>query len=121
MRSAKPVSDAAFNEATDNLLLMVAPIAPFMAEEIWAHKGRPYSIHQQTWPQFDVALAADESITLVLQVNGKVRGRITMPVGLTEEQARAIALENEAVRRHLDGKAPRKLIYVPGKLVNVVV
>ena len=115
------VSDAAFNEATDNLLLMVAPIAPFMAEEIWAHKGRPYSIHQQTWPQFDVALAADESITLVLQVNGKVRGRITMPVGLTEEQARAIALENEAVRRHLDGKAPRKLIYVPGKLVNVVV
>ena len=117
----QPVSDAAFNEATDNLLLMLAPIAPFMAEEIWEHKGRPYSIHQQTWPQFDVALAADESITLVLQVNGKVRGRITMPVGLTEEQARSIALENEAVRRHLDGKAPRKLIYVPGKLVNVVV
>jgi leucyl-tRNA synthetase len=117
----QPVSDAAFNEATDALLLMVVPIAPFMAEEIWAHKGRPYSVHQQTWPQFDVGLAADESITLVLQVNGKVRGRITMPVGLTEEQARGIALENEAVQRHLDGKAPRKLIYVPGKLVNVVV
>ena len=117
----QPVSDAAFNEATEALLLMVVPIAPFMAEEIWMHKGRPYSIHQQSWPQFDVALAADESITLVLQVNGKVRGRITMPVGLTEEQARGIALENEAVQRHLDGKAPRKLIYVPGKLVNVVV
>ena len=114
------MSDAAFNEATEALLLMVVPIAPFMAEEIWMHKGRPYSIHQQTWPQFDVALAADESITLVLQVNGKVRGRITMPVGLTEEQARGIALENEAVRRHLDGKVPRKVIYVPGKLVNVV-
>ena len=99
----------------------MAPIAPFMAEEIWAHKGRQYSIHQQKWPQFDVALAADESITLVLQVNGKVRGRITMPVGLTEEQARDVALKNEAVQRHLDGKAPRKVIYVPGKLVNVVV
>jgi leucyl-tRNA synthetase len=117
----QPVTDAAFHGATEALLLMVAPIAPFMAEEIWAHKGRPYSIHQQQWPKFDLALAADESITLVLQVNGKVRGRITMPVGLTEEQARATALENEAVRRHLDGKAPRKLIYVPGKLVNVVV
>jgi leucyl-tRNA synthetase len=92
-----------------------------MAEEIWALKARPYSIHQQTWPQFDVALAAEELITLVLQVNGKVRGRITLPVGLTEEQAHAVALDNEAVRRHLDGKAPRKVIYVPGKLVNVVV
>jgi leucyl-tRNA synthetase len=117
----QPVTDAAFNEATDALLLMVVPIAPFMAEEIWAHKGRPYSVHQQKWPQFNDALAADESITLVLQVNGKVRGRITMPVGLTEAQARDVALENEAVRRHLDGKVPRKLIYVPGKLVNVVV
>jgi leucyl-tRNA synthetase len=117
----QPVSDAAFNEATGALLLMVAPVAPFMAEEIWAHKGRPYSIHQQAWPQFDAALAAEESITLVLQVNGKVRGRITMPVGLTEAQARATALENEAVRRHLDGKTPRKVIYVAGKLVNVVV
>ena len=115
------VSDAAFNEATDALLLMVAPVAPFMAEEIWLHKGRPYSIHQQTWPQFDLALAADEFITLVLQVNGKVRGRITMPVGLTEEEAREVALGSEAVQRHLDGKPPQKVIYVPGKLVNIVV
>lgn len=117
----QPVSDRAFNEATDALLLMVAPVAPFMAEEIWARQSRPYSIHQQLWPQFDLALAADETITLVLQVNGKVRGRIAMPAGLTEEQARDVAMKNEAVQRHLDGKPPRKLIYVPGKLVNVVV
>lgn len=115
------VSDAAFSEATDALLLTLAPIAPFMAEEIWALKGRRYSIHQQSWPPYDVALAADEFITLVLQVNGKVRGRITMPAGLTEEQARAVALQNEAVLRHLEGKTPRKVIYVPGKLVNIVV
>jgi leucyl-tRNA synthetase len=117
----QPVSDAAFGESTDALLLMLAPIAPFMAEELWALKGRSYSIHQQPWPTYDVTLATDEVITLVLQVNGKVRGRITMPVELTEDQARNVALQNEGVLRHLDGKAPRKIIYVPGKLVNVVV
>ncbi len=115
------VSTPAFQEASDALLLMLAPIAPFMAEEIWSLLGRPYSVHRQSWPQHDENLAADEFITLVLQVNGKVRGRLTMPAGLKEEQARAVALESEAVRRHLGGKPPRKLIYVPGKLVNVVV
>jgi leucyl-tRNA synthetase len=117
----QPVSDAAFTEASDALLLMLAPVAPFMAEEVWARKGRPYSIHQQGWPKSDEVLAADEEITLVLQVNGKVRGRLTMPVNLSEQQARSVALQSEAVRRHLNGQTPKKLIYVPGKLVNVVV
>jgi leucyl-tRNA synthetase len=116
-----PVSDSVFQEATDILLLLLAPVAPFMAEELWALKGRPYSIHQQSWPVCDEALAADEVITLVLQVNGKVRGRLTMPVGLTEEEARTAALQNEAVLRHLNGQKPRQVFYVPGKLVNVVV
>lgn len=117
----KPVTDKFFLEATDALLLMLAPVAPFMAEELWLLKGRPYSIHQQAWPKVDQSLATDESITLVLQVNGKVRGRLTMPVNLTEEQARQVALSNESVQRNLGGKEPKKLIYVPGKLVNVVV
>ncbi len=116
----KPLSDAAFEEACDALLLLLAPIAPFMTEEIWECKGRRYSIHQQAWPKHDEELAADEVITLVLQVNGKVRGRLTMPVNLTEDQARQVALESEAVVRHLGGKTPRKVIYVAGKLVNVV-
>ena len=67
------------------------------------------------------SLAADDVITLVLQVNGKVRGRISMPVGLTEEDARKAALENESVLKHLQGHTPRKVIYVAGKLVNIVV
>jgi leucyl-tRNA synthetase len=116
----QPVSDTVFQEAADTLLLMLAPIAPFMAEELWALKGRKYSIHQQPWPVYEEALAAEEFITLVLQVNGKVRGRLTMPVDLNEEQARSAALQNEAVLRHLNGQQPRKVIYVPGKLVNVV-
>jgi leucyl-tRNA synthetase len=117
----RPVSDAAFEGARDSLLLLLAPIAPFMAEEIWSLKNRPYSIHQQSWPRHDETLAADEVITLVLQVNGKVRGRITMPANLTEDEAREVALESEAVQRYLGGKPAKKLIYVPGRLVNVVV
>jgi leucyl-tRNA synthetase len=100
---------------------MLAPVAPFMAEELWALKGRSYSIHQQPWPQAERSVAADEEITLVLQVNGKVRGRLSLPVDLTEMQAREAALSHGSVQRHLNGKTPRRLIYVPGKLVNVVV
>ena len=117
----QPINDLAFQEAKDTLLLLLAPIAPFMAEEIWALQGRKYSIHQQEWPAYDASLAADEVITLVLQVNGKVRGRISMPVGLTEADARNAALENESVLKHLQGHTPRKVIYVAGKLVNIVV
>ena len=117
----QPVSDAAFDEAADALLLILAPVAPFMAEEIWQLKGRAYSVHQQAWPKYDEVLAADEVITLVLQVNGKVRGRITMPVNLSQQQANDAALQSEAVQRHLQGRPPKKVVYVPGKLVNVVV
>ncbi|MEK7327390.1 MAG: class I tRNA ligase family protein, partial [Chloroflexota bacterium] len=117
----QPVSDAAFVEASDTLLLLLTPIAPFMAEEIWARKGRAYSIHQQKWPKYDEGLAADEMVTLVLQVNGKVRDRLTMPVSVTEAEAQAAALASEQVKKYLDGKTPRKVIYVAGKLVNVVV
>jgi leucyl-tRNA synthetase len=118
---AQPVSDAAFDEASNTLLLMLAPIAPFVAEEIWARKGRAYSIHQQKWPRYDEGLAADETVTLVLQVNGKVRDRLTMPVNVSEAEAQAAALASEQVKKYLNGKTPRKVIYVAGKLVNVVV
>ena len=117
----QPVSNAAFDEAADALLLMLAPVAPFMAEEIWQFKGRSYSVHQQPWPPYDEVLAADEVITLVLQVNGKVRGRTAMPVSLNERQAIDAALRSEAIQRHLQGRSPKKVVYVPGKLVNVVI
>lgn len=117
----QPISREAFLEATDALLLMLAPVAPFMAEELWAMKGRPYSIHQQRWPKANYLLTTEDEITLVLQVNGKVRGRLNLPVDLTETQAREAALSQESVQRHLKGKTPKRLIYVKGKLVNIVV
>ncbi len=108
-------------EAVNTLLKLMAPITPHVAEELWARRKGPYSIHQQSWPDYDAAAAAEEVITLILQVNGKVRDRITMPVNVSEAEARAAALASEQMKKHLAGKPPRKVIYVPGKLVNVVV
>ena len=117
----QPVSDAAFEEARAALLIMLAPVAPFMAEEIWARKGRPYSIHQQRWLAYDAQMAADEVIVLPVQVNGKLRDRIELPVGVSEAEAKDAALKSPSVQRHLEGKTPLKVIYVPGKMVSIVV
>jgi leucyl-tRNA synthetase len=95
-------------------------VTPHIAEELWSRLGKPYSIHNQPWPQFDPEVARVEEITLVLQVNGKVRDRITVPADISEEQARKAALASEAVRRLLAGKRPRQVIVVPGRLVNIV-
>lgn len=110
-----------WEEAVTTLLKLMAPIVPHVAEELWARRGGKTSIHTQTWPVFEAAAAAEDEVTLVLQVNGKVRDRITLPAGLSEEAAREAALQNEAVKRYLEGNEPKKVIVVPGRLVNVVV
>jgi len=111
----------AWEEAIETLLLLLAPCCPHIAEELWARTGRPYSIHQQTWPEFNAGLAAEEVITLIVQINGKVRARIDVGADIGEEEAKATALADENVQRHIGGKEVRKVIYVPGRLVNVVV
>jgi leucyl-tRNA synthetase len=108
-------------EAQDIYLRMMAPVTPHVAEELWAYLGKPYSIHEQPWPAVDEDAAAEEEITLVLQINGKVRDRIQVPVNITAEDAQAFALENATVQKYLGGKAPRKVILVPGRLVNIVI
>jgi leucyl-tRNA synthetase len=120
-RESGPVDRTAWEEAIEKMLLIVAPLAPFIAEELWSRAGKPYSVHQQTWPSFDEILARADEITLVVQVNGKVRDRISAPTGISEADAKALALASESVKRHLEGKDPRQVIYVPGKLVNIVV
>jgi leucyl-tRNA synthetase len=111
----------AWEEAIETLLLLLAPCCPHIAEELWARTGRPYSIHQQPWPAFNADLAADEVITLIVQINGKVRARIEVSADIDEEEAKATALADENVQRHIGGKEVRKVICVPGRLVNVVV
>ncbi len=114
-------SNRVYDEARDTLLLLLAPVAPFMAEEVWARKGRKYSVHQEKWPVFDEKVAADEVMVLPVQVNGKVRDRIELPVTANEAQVKQAALESEGVQRHLGGKAPTQVIYVPKRLVSIVV
>ena len=110
-----------WEEAVETLLLLLAPCCPHIAEELWARTGRPYSVHQQLWPQFDADLAAEEMITLVVQINGKLRARLEAPADITEEAAREAALSDGNIQRHIAGREVRKVIYVPGRLVNVVV
>ncbi len=109
-----------WGEAVDVYLRLLAPVAPHLAEELWARLGKPYSVHLQAWPQADAAAAADEEITLVVQVNGKVRDRIVVPAGTGDETARQAALASATVQRFLGGQEPRKVIVVPGRLVNIV-
>jgi leucyl-tRNA synthetase len=120
-RDAGLAASSEFGESVRSLLLLMAPVAPHLAEELWARLGLPYSVHNQSWPTFDAELAREEEITLVVQVNGKVRDRITVSAGIGEAEARRLALESEAVRKVLAGKAPRQVIVVPGRLVNIVI
>jgi leucyl-tRNA synthetase len=115
------VSPAAWDEATDTLLLLLAPATPHLAEELWQQRGHDYSIHNQSWPEWDEELAKDEEVVLVVQVNGKLRDRITVPASITEDEAREKALASQKVKVHLEGREVIKAIYVPGKLVNLVV
>ena len=110
----------AWDEAIRNLVLMIAPLMPHVSEELWERIGGEYSVHTQTWPQFSEELAADEVITLVVQINGRVRARLEVAVDITEDAAKEAALAHENVQRHLEGKGVKKIVYVPGRLVSIV-
>jgi leucyl-tRNA synthetase len=111
----------AWRESLDIYLKMLAPIAPHIAEELWEKLGGQGSIHTQPWPEVDEKAAAAEEITLVVQVNGKLRDRVTVPVGIADDEARRLALESEGARKFVEGKEVRQVIVVPGRLVNIVV
>ena len=115
------VSLSQWEEAIDTLLLLLAPACPHITEELWQQRGHDYSIHNQSWPKWDEALAKDEEVTLVVQVNGKLRDRIMVPASITEAEAKEKALGSQKVKVHLKGKEIVKTIYVPGRLVNLVV
>ncbi len=115
------VAPSDWEESINTLLRLLAPTTPHIAEELWQKTKREYSIHNQSWPQWDEALARDEEITLVVQVNGKLRDRINVPASITEDEARQLARESKRVKFYLEDKVIVKEIYVPGKLVNLVV
>ncbi|HEU0129711.1 MAG TPA: leucine--tRNA ligase [Mycobacteriales bacterium] len=111
----------AAREAAKALAVMLSLFAPYTAEEAWERLGGKGSVQTQPWPAFDAALAAEETVTCVVQVNGKVRERLTVPPDVDEEALRSMALATDAVVKALAGGSPRTVVVRPPKLVNVVV
>ncbi|MEO7032809.1 MAG: leucine--tRNA ligase [Polyangiaceae bacterium] len=108
-------------EAVEKLVLCLSPFAPHLAEELWAQLGHPPSIANAPWPSFDPSLCVDDVLEIAVQVNGKVRGRAALPRDADEAAARAAALADPNVSKFLEGKALKKLVYVPGKILNFIV
>jgi leucyl-tRNA synthetase len=112
---------AALHEAIDALVVMISPFAPHMAEELWQRLGHPGGMEKAEWPSFDANVAKAAEVVVPVQVNGKLRGRITAPAGASDDQLRELALADPAVRGHIDGKTIRKVVVAKGTLVSVVV
>lgn len=106
--------------AIDRLLLLIAPMVPHLAEEIWAMRGGTGLIADAAWPEVDPALLIDDEVTIAVQVNGKLRDTLTLPRGTAGAELEAAALASDKVIRLLEGKPPRKIIVVPDRLVNLV-
>jgi leucyl-tRNA synthetase len=115
------VSSSLWRESIACFLLLLAPAAPHLAEELWNRTGHPYSIHNQPWPEYDEELAREEEITLVIQINGKLRDKVLVPASISEIEAKELALSRDRVKVHIDGKNLAKVIYVPKRVVNIVV
>jgi leucyl-tRNA synthetase len=108
-------------EAVEKLILLIAPFAPHLADELWERSGHVGSTYRAAWPEWDPSVAADETITIVVQVNGKLRDRLTVPLGTDEGEVRAQALASTKVLEATAGKTIRNVVCVPGRLVNIVV
>jgi leucyl-tRNA synthetase len=103
------------------LVLMLAPFAPYLSAELWETLGQKSQLLREPWPQFDAGLAREEEVEIPIQVNGKNRSRIIVPVGLSEAEVRERALSDEKIRSFTEGREVLKVIVVPDKLVNIVV
>jgi len=108
-------------EAVEKLVLCVAPFAPHLAEELWERLGHQPSVANAPWPSFDPSLCVESTVEIGVQVNGKVRGRVTLAVEASEDEARAAALGDPNVAKFIEGKTLAKVIYVPGKILNFIV
>jgi len=120
-RTERPQTIAALREAIDALVVMISPFAPHMAEELWQMLDHPETLAAAKWPSFDAEVAKAAEVVVPVQVNGKLRARITAPADAAEEQLRELALADPAVMAHTSGKSIRKVVVAKGPLVSVVV
>lgn len=107
--------------ALESVIKLVAPFAPHIADELWQQLGQDGSVHVAPWPVWDAALLVEDTVTIVVQVNGKVRAELTLSKDTPREDLEAAALANERVQEFIDGKTPKRIVVVPGRLVNIVV
>lgn len=115
------ISQTDMEKAIGILILLLAPFAPHLGEELWELAENSRSVFDESWPGYDEELAKEEEITLIVQINGKLRKKINVPAGLPEETLKKTALEDSRIKELTAGKKIRKVIVVPGKLVNIVV
>jgi len=121
LNDAKCKDSPVYAEGINTLIRLLAPFAPHIADELWHNTGNSESVHSQTWPSVDASALITDEITLVIQVMGKTRGTIQVPSGADKAALEKFARESELAKRHLEGKEIKKVIVVPGKLVNFVV
>jgi leucyl-tRNA synthetase len=120
-RDAGEADESTWHEVIERLLLLVAPLCPHIAEELWERTGHGYSIHLQPWPEHDPALTVAERVTIAVQVNGKLRDRVEVDADADEDAVRSAAEAAPRVAAQLEGSEIVKVIYVPGRLLNLVV
>lgn len=120
-RDSGNVSRESWSSAIERLLLHVAPLAPHIAEELWEQTGHRYSVHLQSTPEWDESKTVADTETIVVQINGKVREQLQLPAGVSEDAAFEAAIASEKVKRYVDDSEIVKRIFIPGRLVNIVV
>jgi leucyl-tRNA synthetase len=111
---------ALLREAVETVLLLLGPFSPHVTEELWQHLGHADSLFKQRWPTPDPAALTRQEVTVVLQVDGKVRGRLTLEVDAAEDRVRGLALADDKIRPRLQGRTVERVVVVPNRLVNVV-
>jgi leucyl-tRNA synthetase len=105
----------------DKFLIILAPFAPHLAEELWEKSGHTESIFQEKWPEYDANIICDEEIDLVIQVNGKVRDSVKVSADISEEEATELAISSEKIKKYLEKREPKKIIFIKGRLINIVI
>jgi leucyl-tRNA synthetase len=114
-------SAALVGELTGKLLMLLSPVVPFITEELWSRAGNEGSIHKIPWPDYDKEIAKEELVTIIFQVNGKLRDRMELPLDTSSEEIEKYALSSEKVRKYIEGKKIIKKVAIPNKLINIVV
>jgi leucyl-tRNA synthetase len=115
------IQSMAYRQALETMIQLLAPFAPHITEELWHLTGHTDSVHSTAWPAFAEAMVQDITFTLVIQVNGKVRDRVEVPSDISEAEVRELAVSNEKAATFIGENTIQKMIYIPGRLVNIVV